>query len=92
MVIGIAYDFTYGGKIPNDSKECNSKSSTSERFFSKVVPIYSSRNLKVVSSKVELSPIPSSILIFKSSSMFFVADVVILKYIFIFNGQLNHIY
>lgn len=60
--------------------------------FSKVVPIYISRNSKVISSKVELSPILSSILIFTSLSMFFVADVVILKYIFISNGQLNHIY
>lgn len=58
--------------------------------FSIVVSI--SRSRKVVSSKVESSPIPSSILIFTSSSIFFVADVVILKYFFIFNGQLNHIY
>lgn len=54
--------------------------------FSKVVSIYRSR--KVVSSKVESSPIPSSILIFTSSSIFFVADVVILSTFLFLMGNL----
>lgn len=54
--------------------------------FSKVVSIYRSR--KVVSSKVESSPIPSSILIFTSSSIFFEADVVILSTFLFLMGNL----
>lgn len=54
--------------------------------FSKVVSIYRSR--KVVSSKVESSPIPSSILIFTSSSIFFEADVVILSTFLVLIGNL----
>lgn len=54
--------------------------------FSKVVSIYRSR--KVVSSKVESSPIPSSILIFTTSSIFFVADVVILSTFLFLMGNL----
>lgn len=50
--------------------------------FSKVVSIYRSR--KVVSSKVESSPIPSSIL----SSIFFEADVVILSTFLFLMGNL----
>lgn len=55
-------------------------------IFSKVVSIYRSR--KVVSSKVESSPIPSSILIFTSSSIFFEADVVILSTFLFLMGNL----
>lgn len=54
--------------------------------FSKVVSIYRSR--KVVSSKVESSSIPSSILIFTSSSIFFEADVVILSTFLFLMGNL----
>lgn len=54
--------------------------------FSKVVSIYRSR--KVVSSKVESSPIPSSILEFTSSSIFFEADVVILSTFLFLMGNL----
>lgn len=54
--------------------------------FSKVVSIYKSR--KVVSSKVESSSIPSSILIFTSLSIFFEADVVILSTFLFLMGNL----